>query len=212
MAMQVTSKSKTCKSYALHLPTELWLQILENTSIHEAEHLWVAVRQVSRQFRDYVERLFVSTHLPQFAISLSLPRRNWNDGTHRCWPGVVPNAQIIMSLNNATLEERFATFASPVELGRGDEKASVEDLRASGVLTEARLLEAPAWVYPGKNYMAGRPIKLSMDIEWDQAREIWIWPVEWRELVGRFYKAKLEARTRVPRQTCHAKRKVKGPV
>jgi hypothetical protein len=112
--------------------------------------------------------------------------------------GAVPNALIIMSFNNATLEERFATFASPVELARGDERAGVEDLRVSGVLTEARLLEAPAWVYPGKNHVAGRPIQLSLDIEWGQSRHAWVWPVEWRELVGRFYKAKLEAGTRVP--------------
>ncbi|KAH3919523.1 hypothetical protein HBH56_015420 [Parastagonospora nodorum] len=202
--MQVMATSKTCKSYAPHLPTELWLQILENTSTHEAEHLWMAVRQVSRQFRGYVERLFVSSHLPHFAISLSLPRRSSNDGSHRCWPGAIPNAQVIMSLHHTTLEERFATFVSPVELGCGDERASVENLRASGVLTEARLLEAPAWVYLGKNYMAGRSIPLPMDIEWNQAKHRWVWPVEWRVLVGRFYKAKLEARTRAQRQTCHA--------
>lgn len=199
--MKATAKSKTCKSCGPHLPTELWLQILENIPMHEGEHLWVAVRQVSRRFRDYVERLFVSTYLPHFAISLSLPRRSSNDGTPRCWPGAIPNAQIIMSFNHTTLKERFATFVSPVELGRGNERASVEDFRASGVLTEARLLEAPAWVYTGKSYMAGRPIRLSMDVEWDETRQRWVWPVDWRELVGRFYEAKLDARMRKKR-TC----------
>jgi hypothetical protein len=210
MATQVNAQSKTCKPHRPCLPTELWLQILENTSIHEAEHLWIAVRQVSRQFQDYVERLFISTYLPQFAISLSLPRRSSRDGTQRCWPGTIPNAQIIMSFAHMTSEERFVTFISPVELGYGDERESVEELRVSGVLPKARLLEAPAWVYLGKNYMAGRPLRLAMDIEWDRTRQQWVWSVEWRKLVSRFYRAKLEARTRVPRQTCHAKRKNAG--
>lgn len=203
--MRATTRLRICQSYVQDLPTELWLQILENVSIHEAEHLWMSVRRVSRQFRDYVERLFVSYYLPQFAISLSLPLRNTSSGTQRCWPGTIPKAQIVMSYDHTTPDRRFATFVSPLELEDGNDKTSVEVLRASGVLTKARLLEAPAWVYTSKNYMAGRPLQLPIDIEWEEARKRWIWPVEWMKLISRFYQAKMEAR--MQHQSYHAKRR-----
>jgi hypothetical protein len=171
MAMRTTTQLNMAQLPIPALPTELWLQILELASIHEAEHLWISVRRTSREFRDYVERLSVSTYLPQFAISLSLPRRNTSDTTPRCWPGAVPKAQIIMSFDNMALNERYATFISPMKLKHGEERASVEELRVSGVLPKARLLEAPAWVYPSKSYMAGRPLHMPMDIEWGDSRK-----------------------------------------
>jgi hypothetical protein len=112
-----------------------------------------------------------------------------------------------MSFENMALNERFATFISPVELRHGEERASVEELRVSGVLPKARLLEASAWVYPSKNYMAGRPLQLTMGIGWDGSRKQWVWQVEWRKLISRFYKAKMQVRAQTPRQTCHARRR-----
>jgi hypothetical protein len=83
MAMRATTQLSTAQLSVPALPTELWLQILELASIHEAEHLWKSVRRTSRQFQDYIERLFVSTYLPRSGISLSLPRRSTSDTTRR---------------------------------------------------------------------------------------------------------------------------------
>jgi hypothetical protein len=182
------------------LPTEVWLSILENTNINEAEHLWTSVRPVSRQFRDYVERLFITTYLPQFAISLSLPRRDPISGVMK-WSGVIPKAQIVMSFESADAENNIATFISPLGIIDGAVTTSIEELRASDMLPTARLLEAPAWVHANNHYMAGTRLQLPMNIEWDEERKIWIWLVEWKSLLSRFYKAKMDGRRKKPMQT-----------
>jgi hypothetical protein len=209
MAMEATEQLTTVQNTESTLPIELWLQILEYTTISKAEHLWMSVRQTSRQFRDCVERLFESSYLSQFAISLSLPLRDTSGMRPKCWPGAIPGAQMIMTFDGTTPEGYFAIFLSPLELIKhGEDRVSVEDLRSSGVLPETRLLEATAWVYPSKNYMAGRPLQISSNIEWDEASKRWIWLVEWRKLVSRFYVARIEARAaQAKHNSCHAKRR-----
>lgn len=162
--MEATTPPRIIQSSVPTLLTELWLQIMENTSIYEAEHLWLSVRPKSRQFRDFVERLF-KTYLSQFAISLSLPRRDTSDETRKCWSGAVPNAQIVMCFDGTGLNGRNASFLSSIVLRRGEEGVTAERLKALDILPKARLLEAPAWVYLGKNTMTGRPLPIPKNIE-----------------------------------------------
>jgi hypothetical protein len=182
------------------LPTELWLSILESTNINEAEHLWTSVRPTSRQFRDYVERLFITTYLPHFAIALSLPRRDPVSGAMK-WQGIISKAQIVMSFESADAEINIATFVSPLSIKDGVVSTSVEELRTSNMLPTARLLEAPAWVYANNHYMMGTRLQLPMDIEWDEERKRWVWQLEWKILLSRFYKAKLDGREKRPSQS-----------
>ncbi|KAH7409987.1 hypothetical protein DE146DRAFT_674789 [Phaeosphaeria sp. MPI-PUGE-AT-0046c] len=175
------------------LPTELWLQILEDTSINEAEHLWISVRHTCRQFRDYVERLFVTTYLPRFAISLTLPRRDAESGA-LLWPGTIPKAELIMALDRAKSDNKLAAFVSPTELKYEDRVKSVEELKDSDTLPKARMVEAKAWVFVDKSYISGRSLQLSRYIEWDEQSKRWVWQLEWRDLISRFYKSKIEAR------------------
>jgi hypothetical protein len=179
------------------LPTELWLNILENTTIYEVEHLWTSVRPTSRQFRDYIERIFISTYLPRFTISLALPRRDSSSSILK-WSGIIHNAQLVMSFEGVNQDEDLANFVSPLELKTGEGVTSVEELRASNVLPTARLLEAPTWLYANGNYLTGRPLRLPMDIAWDEDRKRWVRQVKWKRLVSRFYRAKMDARRLLP--------------
>jgi hypothetical protein len=208
MVLELTAPSEINQSSAPAIPIELWLQILEYTTILEAEHLWMSVRQTSRQFKDCVERLFESNYLCHFVISLSLPRRVMSGERIKCWPGAIPRAQMIMAFDSTTSDGRFATFLSPLELEHYQDRVSVEELRSSGVLTKARLLEAPIWVHPSNNYMAGRPLQILLNTEWDEGSKRWVWLVEWRKLVSRFYVAKVEVRAaQAKHNTRHAKRR-----
>ena len=90
------SKECAIQIFQAALPTEIWLQILEQTSGLDAEHVWTTVRCVSLQFKRLVEQAFVSAYLQQFSISLSLPRRHPVSGA-LIWPGAIPNAQIVIS-------------------------------------------------------------------------------------------------------------------
>ena len=177
------------------LPPELWLHILEQASIHEAEHLWISVRHVSVTYKDYVERLFTTVYLPHFAISLSLPRRDPNRGALK-WPGAIPQAQIIMSFNSICPDQRFALFTSPLALKDRADSTNVEELKNNGVLPQQRLREAPAWVHVNGNSLTGVTLPLPMDIEWDEGKKVWSWRIEWRRIVSQFYKAKIEARSK----------------
>ena len=51
------------------LPTELWLQILEQATALHAIHLWTTVHHVSQRFRGYVERKFLLRYLPDFPLT-----------------------------------------------------------------------------------------------------------------------------------------------
>ncbi|CAO2654156.1 Nn.00g108890.m01.CDS01 [Neocucurbitaria sp. VM-36] len=175
---------------SIDLPTELWLQILENSTIYDANHLWTTVRHVSRPFLDYVERLFMSTYLPKFAISLALPRRDPTTGALR-WPGdPIPGAQIVMSFDHVTPDQRYVVFKSPVALKDGLEMKTVEEFRETSVLPKERLQDAPAWVYLNKNPLTGLSMDVPADIQWDGTSKVWFWRVDWRRLVSIFYKAK----------------------
>lgn len=196
-----------------HLPTELWLQILENATIYDANHLWTTVRHVSRQFLDYVDRLFMSIYLPKFAISLALPRRDPTTGALR-WPGgPIPGAQIVMSFDHITPDQRYVVFKSPVALKDGAELRTVEELRETSVLPKERLQDAPAWVHVNNNPLTGLSMDVPANIEWDATSKVWIWRVDWRRLVSKFYEAKQHQRkgmNKAPVRVSHGRGMTRG--
>ncbi|KAF1848563.1 uncharacterized protein K460DRAFT_375410 [Cucurbitaria berberidis CBS 394.84] len=189
--MEPISSSNDSLTQALPaLPTELWLQILECTNIHDAAHLWSMVRHVSRQFKDYVERLFIATYLPKFAISLALPRRDPTTGTLR-WSGTpIPGTQIVMSYDHINLDHCHVLFRSPVLLEDRSESKSVQELKDTFVLPKERLEAAVPWVYFGNNPLTGSSMMVPANIHWDDKEKTWVWEVNWIKLISQFYMAK----------------------
>ncbi|KAH7091081.1 hypothetical protein FB567DRAFT_426793, partial [Paraphoma chrysanthemicola] len=177
------------------LPVELWLAILEQTSIIDAKHLWTVVRHVSRSFRTLAESAFASSQLQGFAISLSLPRRAPASNA-LVWPGAIPQAQIVMSFDRTASNSVYAIFASQETIGKDAERQSLEYLKDSNVLPLERLLAAPAWVFFNTNHLTGVTLKIPERITWDKERKVWIWEVEWKALISQFYQAKKLARRR----------------
>jgi hypothetical protein len=173
------------------LPTELWLQILEQTDRHDASHLWSTVRLVSKPFKEYVERHFISVYLPDITISLALPRRDPATGALK-WPGdPIPRARIIFSFDGTTSDQQNIILKSSKSLGPPGETKSVAELRRAGGLPEERLREAPPWLNIGKNALAGVSVAVNGTFCWDDGRKIWTWEVDWRKLVTHFYRAKM---------------------
>jgi hypothetical protein len=183
------------------LPAELWLHILESPSLNE-EHLWVSVCHASRPFRDYIERLFVTTYLPCFAISLILPRRDPDNGTLN-WTGAILNSQLIMTLEDINQERRYTIFVSPLELKNRSGVQNVRELKEKESLPKVRLLGATTWMYTNKNFKSGQSLQAAKDIKWDNQHNRWVWQIEWRQLITQFYKAKVKARPNKQSQAIH---------
>jgi hypothetical protein len=180
------------------IPTELWLEILEHTctSVREVENLWVYVRPVSRQFRDYVESIFLKTYVPQFTILLPLPCRDPHSGATR-WPDVIHHAQMAMSLESLTGDKSSAIFVSPIEIKtREGVMVNVEELKRTNLVPQARLLQAQPWVHTGKMITGGHSLNAPNGIEWNEQRKRWIWQLDWRKVVTQFYRAKIESRAK----------------
>lgn len=189
------------------LPTEIWLQIFEN--IRDPEYLWTIVRHVSIQNKALVERVFATDHVPFLSISLSLPRRDPTTGALR-WPGTpIPKAQITMTFNRFNAKQRRIVLASPTTLTDGANTKTVEELRNTSALSKERLEAAPAWVNLNKNPLAGLSMHLPICVEWDEAAKVWLWELEWRPLVTRFFVMKNEKRT--PRRAVKFTSKAHSP-
>ena len=181
----------TTQPAAPALPTELWLQILEQADTYD---LWANVRLTSRAFKDYVERIFISTHLPGLSNSFALPRRDPVTGALK-WRGeAIPRAQIIFSFDKVAADARYVVLKSPESLGRGEEKKSVDELRRTAVLPKERLQEAPQWVKIDRNPMTGFSMAAVGRFDWDEERKIWTWEVSWMKLLTQFYQLRGEAR------------------
>ncbi|KAH8724505.1 hypothetical protein GQ44DRAFT_827461 [Phaeosphaeriaceae sp. PMI808] len=195
MAINIPPKPSITQIFAPTLPIEIWLQILKGIPTYEAEHLWISIRHVSLQFRDYVDALFITTYLPQFTLSLALPCRDPDTGA-LTWRYAIPSAQILMSFERLAADQCYAIFVSPLEIKDRDMTKSVEELRATNALPRERLIKAPTWVYANNNYMAGRIMAMRMGIDWDAERRRWIWQVDWRTLITRHYRTRMEARTK----------------
>ncbi|KAI4945182.1 hypothetical protein J4E91_008160 [Alternaria rosae] len=176
------------------LPAELWLLILEQTSIQEASHLWLTVRRVSPQFRDLVERLFSSSYLTAFAMTLSLPRRDPTSGA-LLWPGTpIPRAQMSMLFNGLSSDGRYVYFKSPSVLSEGTCVESVEELKNTSVLPLERLEAAAVWVHFTQNQLTGLQMHVPRHVSWNGEQGAWIWKLEWKNLITQFYEKKREQR------------------
>jgi hypothetical protein len=172
---------------AQQLPTEIWLQVLEHD---DPKHLWLSVRNVSREYQEIVERLFRSQHLRRIKIAFSLPRRDAASSRLK-WPGdAIPGSQLVMGYAGLSADgSRLRVESQAVVKDRNGEK-SVEELRATGILPRQRLEEAAINVNMSTNPMASLPVKLEVAVEWDEVQKRWAWDVEWRVLLSRFFDAK----------------------
>ncbi len=169
------------------LPTELWLQILE---YDDPKHLWLSVRNASRAYRDYVERLFTSKYLHNLRIALSLPRRDPATSKLKWRGDPIPGSQLVMAYTRLSDDRKRLHLESPaVAKDRNSEKTLVE-LKDTGTLPKERLEEAPTNVNMSTHPMASLTIKLPVHVKWDVTRNIWTWEVDWRDLLSRFFDAK----------------------
>ena len=175
------------RNHASLLPTELWLQILEHD---DPKHLWLSIRAISHTHRDLVERLFTSRYLQRLKIALSLPRRDPASSKLK-WPGdPIPGAQLVMAYVRLSEDKRLVRLESPVLVKDRNGVKTLKELRETGVLPKQRLEEAPANVNLSAHPMAGLTIEVPVKVDWDEARKLWVWEVEWRCLLGRFFEAK----------------------
>ena len=171
----------------LILPPEIWLQVLEHD---DTKHLWLSVRNVSRAYKDCVERLFTSKYLHRLKIALSLPRRDPATSKLKWWGDPIPGSQLVMVYTRLSEDgKRLRLESSAVVKDRSCEK-TLEELRDTGTLPKARLDEAPTNVNMSTHPMASMTIKLPVDVDWDEAKRVWTWDVEWRHLLSRFFHAK----------------------
>ena len=192
----MASSSAPAPSPLLALPAELWLTILEQTTVYDAINLWITVRRVSRAFQDLVERLFLSTYLPKFSISLALPRRDAATGALKWSATPIPGSQVVMSFDRVDADKVTLLLKSPATLRQGSEVVSLAELRDQAVLPLERLKAAPPWVYFNKNALTGLIVNVPPRIEWDEERGVWIWRIDWKRLVSQFYNTKAKLRVR----------------
>ncbi|KAF2631413.1 hypothetical protein BU25DRAFT_428372 [Macroventuria anomochaeta] len=169
------------------LPTEIWLQILEHDDI---KHLWLSVRNISRAYRDCVERLFSTKYLHRVSITLSLPQRDLVTNKLK-WPGdPIPTSQLVMAYARLSEDGKRLRLESSTVVKDGYSEKTLEELREAGSLPKERLEEALTTVNMSTHPMAGLTIKLSVRIDWDETRKVLAWDVEWRSVLSRFLDAK----------------------
>ncbi|KAF2240761.1 hypothetical protein BU26DRAFT_525672 [Trematosphaeria pertusa] len=168
----------------INLPSELFLQILENIS--DIGYLWATVRLVSKSFKIHTERVFQSSHLPTLSISLSLPRYDPATGTLR-YRGYVPQTEVTLRYASLDQGNRRVVMATSTMAPNGE---SMADLKAAGVLSVQRLEEATIWVWFGRNRGKGVGMENLGNIRWDDEQKIWFWGVEWKKLVKAYFEAK----------------------
>lgn len=176
-----TAKNMTC------LPTEIWLQILE---YDDHQHLWLSVRNVARTYRDRVERLFASKFLVNISITLSLPRRDPATGKMK-WPGdPIPRSQLNITYRKLNEDGRLLRLESSAVIKDRHSQKSVVELKDAGTLPKERLEEAPAYVNMSTYSFAGITVRMPVQVDWDEIREIWTWDIEWRKVLSGYYAAK----------------------
>lgn len=181
------------------LPTEIWLQILEHDN---PKHLFLSVRHVSRTYKACVERLFTSKYLSGLSIALSLPRRDPATGKLRWRGDPIPGSQLKMTYKQLSEDERRIFLESPVVLKDRSSEKTVEELREAYTLPKERLEEAPAYVSMSTHSFTGLTIDVPVRVDWDGMRKIWVWELDWRMLLSRFYDAKERQGKRWPSSTC----------
>ena len=200
----MTHRSNSCpntpaipKSIPL-LPTELWLQILEHD---DPKHLWLTVRNVSKMYKDRVERLFTSVHLHKLRIALSLPRRDPATSKLKWRGDPIPGSQLVMAYGQLSEDGTRVRMESPKVVKDRGSNRTLEELKDAGTLPKERLEEAPTNVNMSAHPMAALTIKLPVHVDWDEGQKIWVWEIEWRKVLSRFYEAKDKQSKRWPTPT-----------
>ncbi|KZM26785.1 uncharacterized protein EKO05_0000127 [Ascochyta rabiei] len=197
--MTHTSTAKHDASQAITcippLPTEIWLQILEHD---DPKHMWLSVRNSSSMYRDCVERLFTSKYLPKLSIALSLPRRDPATGKMRWRGDPIPGSQLKMTYSRLSEDGKHLRLESPAVVKDRSSERTLEELKDAGTLPKERLEEAPAYVSMSSLSFAGLTVDVPVQVDWDEARKIWVWDIEWSKLLSRFYDAKEKQAKRWP--------------
>lgn len=183
------SRSNSNPATAPRLPTELWLQIFEE--VDNVEFLWCTLRLVSRDYKAFVDRVFVTNYLPTISVSLSLPRLNPETGRAR-YMRPVPGAEVAFHCENPNAESPRVVLSTAKALPNGD---TIEKLTASGALTKERLDEAEAWMWFGKQRTRGVNVAtIDKDIRWHENEKVWAWSVDWEAFVNKYFGAKRASR------------------
>lgn len=195
---QIASKEQNTKSSTTRiafLPPEIWLQILE---FDDPKHLWLSARNISTTHKDCVERLFTSKHISKLSIALSLPRRDPATGKLKWRGDPIPGSQLKMMYSGISEDGRYLCLESSRVVKDLSNERTLEELNIAGTLPKARLEEAPAYVSMSSMSFAGATIDMPVHVDWDEARKIWVWDVQWRRLLSQFYAEKEKQGRRWP--------------
>ena len=76
----------------------------------------------------------------------------------------------------------------------------MEYLKTTGVLSQQRLEEAVMWVSIGCSRAQATPMDISKSVEWDEIEKIWVWDVEWKELVNQYFEIKTAKKKELQRR------------
>ncbi|KAK3208108.1 hypothetical protein GRF29_96g1430618 [Pseudopithomyces chartarum] len=167
-----------------HLPNELWLQILEQ--VDDIYFLWGTVRLVSKDYKAFVDRVFVASFLPDISISLSLPRRDPKTG-HLRYAQALPQSEMIFQCRRSIINSSDIFIETSATLPSGE---TMQQLNESGALSKQRLDEAQGWMWFGRQRGKGVNIASSKSVQWDEGSKAWTWTVRWEDLVNRYCGAK----------------------
>jgi hypothetical protein len=187
----LNSTLRTARSLP-QLPTELWLQIVENIS--DPAYIWTTLRRSSPTFESYVDKVFLSTYLPKVSASASLPRRDPSTNALR-YQHDAP--EITFQFSGVASNMSYLTMGTSTIAKSG---ASMEHLKTTGVLSQQRLEEAVMWVSIGCSRAQATPMDIVKNIEWNKIEGIWVWNVEWKELVNRYFEIKAAKREELERR------------
>lgn len=163
-------------------PTEIWLQILEDIS--DPLYLWTRLRHFSPTFESYVDKTFLSTYLPRLLASAAMPRRDPSTSALR-YQHFAP--EIIFRYAAASGDGSHVILKTPKMATNG---SSMRALNETGVLSQQRLEEAVMWVSIECSRAKATPLKIEKKISWDEEGNVWVWKVDWKELVERYFEVK----------------------
>ncbi|KAF2800628.1 hypothetical protein K505DRAFT_355589 [Melanomma pulvis-pyrius CBS 109.77] len=164
------------------LPTELWLQILENTT--DPAYLWTTLRHISPMLDSYIEKIFLSTYLPKVSAFALLPRRDPTTNALR-YQKFAP--EITMQYSSVSPDGSRLNLATPKVTRTG---VSIEELNETGVLSQQRMEEAVMWVSIECSRAQAVPIEGTKNMTWNEAEKVWVWEAEWRDLVTEYFEIK----------------------
>lgn len=174
------------------LPTELWLQILENTT--DPAYLWTTLRNFSPTFDSYIEKIFLSTYLPKVSAFALLPRRDPTTNALR-YQKFAP--EITMQYSGVSPDRSRLNLVTPKLAKTG---ASMEQLNDTGVLTQQRMEEAVMWVSIECSRAQAVPIESTKSMTWNEEEKVWVWEAKWKELVTEYFEIKRMKREEIEKR------------